>query len=500
MATLLLCETCTRYFRAGEAVCPFCATAPTRRMHLSRVALPSGASRGRIYAARLAALASAATFVACTDKGEVGAATEGPEEADASTMERGPGSSQDDETTSPTGQSSTSSAGSPSTTRPNSGTGGGGAAGNGGNAGTVGNTGGGPIGPGPVMAADAGVAGSGPSTIPNGSGLGGMACPGYEEVNSDAQTCSMQAECAGGTVCSTVTVYDESSPGPNCNAIGFSQCDPASCFGVCQPQPNGCGEYCVEDCNPESCTGTSQCVDNVCVTKPCDADGAADCGTSYVCDPGAEGANAQGCRLLQCHEANGIACPELYRCAEAGEVGDYRGCVRLLCDEPNGPSCPELSACRSDDEGAGPIGCVELDCSEAGGPTCDEGKVCRPESVYANVGSQKGCTRLQCDEGGDACAETHLCLPDNPRADALGCVLTPCDMGWECEPFRDCNVSAIGAGADAHGCVDRACTVDTDCACGYCVNLVCEPIQGTCRIPEIVANPYGCVWPDDEFV
>jgi hypothetical protein len=52
--------------------------------------------------------------------------------------------------------------------------------------------------------------------------------------------------------------------------------------------------------------------------------------------------------------------------------------------------------------------------------------------------------------------------------------------------------------APGKGCVHRPCTVDTDCACGYCVNGFCEATAGFCY--TIVALPYGCVWPDEELV
>jgi hypothetical protein len=52
--------------------------------------------------------------------------------------------------------------------------------------------------------------------------------------------------------------------------------------------------------------------------------------------------------------------------------------------------------------------------------------------------------------------------------------------------------------APANGCVTRPCTTDGECDCGYCVNSACRPTLGFCY--EMLAMPYGCVWPDEELV
>ena len=104
------------------------------------------------------------------------------------------------------------------------------------------------------------------------------------------------------------------------------------------------------------------------------------------------------------------------------------------------------------------------------------------------------CTPRRCDAAGAApCDPGFVCNPTDPTASALGCVPEHCTSGADCEAGYDCSPSAPGT-----GCVHRPCTVDAECACGYCVNAYCEATLGFCY--QIIAMPYGCVWPDEELV
>jgi hypothetical protein len=105
------------------------------------------------------------------------------------------------------------------------------------------------------------------------------------------------------------------------------------------------------------------------------------------------------------------------------------------------------------------------------------------------------CVLKRCDEPGAApCAAGFECNPSASGASAQGCVQVHCSSGMAaCADGYDCVATAPG-----DGCVHRACSTDADCECGYCVNAHCEPTLGFCY--EIVAMPYGCVWPDEELV
>ncbi len=290
-------------------------------------------------------------------------------------------------------------------------------------------------------------------------------------------------------------------PEPECNPV--PTCDAATCDGQCTFTETDCGTVgqCIPNCTDTNCTGVNHCVDNTCVRKPCDLEGAADCSPNYTCDPTHPDANQLGCRVWMCDEAGAPACQDQFTCDPTIANADFRGCRRLLCDEPGGAPCSEFWGCQPDAENANYLGCVVLSCDEPGGPECDEGYACRPDARYILQGAGKqGCSQLTCDEpGGPTCGPEQTCDPNDKYAGSSGCKLTSCAEGWNCNA-KDCAVDKIGAGADPHGCMARACTVHDDCACGYCVNGTCEPTLGLCYVPEILATPYGCVWPDDEFV
>jgi hypothetical protein len=84
-------------------------------------------------------------------------------------------------------------------------------------------------------------------------------------------------------------------------------------------------------------------------------------------------------------------------------------------------------------------------------------------------------------------------MPTAQGAGPTGCAVVHCGPDVPCKDGYDCTTTGAG-----DGCVQRACARDADCTCGYCVNGRCEPTLGYCY--EIIATPYGCVWPDEELV
>lgn len=502
MAHLLLCRVCSRYFKHQESVCPFCETAPLTREAPRALVVPSGASRSRIHAARMAMLASAATFVACTDSSSEATgnkdnvqtvADDGSDGGVSGTVSSESNSDGDDSTQ--TSDDGADDVGSDSdTTRDESSDDTG--SGNDDSATDDAQT--------DDVSSDTDVTSDDATTddsetIDDVNLLGGKACPGHEEQDPSLTTCRTDAECMPGMVCSPERVLDYGSAAPPdpCRFQPPTECDPASCDGQCQ-MVSECQNVCVPNCSEANCFGVSQCVDNQCVAKPCDAEGAQACSAGYVCTPGAAGADA-ACVVIPCDEDGATACSEGFRCAPGESAADYMGCVRLTCEEDGGTACAATLACDPSAANADYMGCVQLSCAEAGGNACPEGQRCNPESTFAQLsGPYLGCAPLRCDEaGGPACGADLHCDPDS--ADSYnGCVVTSCAEGWSCDLWRDCNVG--GPTADQHGCAQRACTVDTDCECGFCFNEYCGPVEPICRVPEIVATPYGCVWPDDEFV
>jgi len=91
---------------------------------------------------------------------------------------------------------------------------------------------------------------------------------------------------------------------------------------------------------------------------------------------------------------------------------------------------------------------------------------------------EKRCVERPCDgEGAAACPDRHSCRPEEPGADARGCVPDACAAGATCPEGWDC---APGTAADVHGCVHRTCSAAADCDCGSCVNGLCEASPGFC--------------------
>ena len=187
-------------------------------------------------------------------------------------------------------------------------------------------------------------------------------------------------------------------------------------------------------------------------------------------------------------------------------------------DDRNG--CHSVDECSSSPAGIGSVSCVLVEpprscgnpqfqprCPEEG---CGDGQVCVAEACGSRC--QAACTETSCEAGNECvdglcqplpCSETQVPCPDGFECDfdATGpgnhCAPVHCESGdYECEPWQDC---AQLPGRDVHGCVAHQCMVDSDCGtCGYCVNAQCAPQLGICY--QMVAMPYGCVWPDEELM
>lgn len=144
----------------------------------------------------------------------------------------------------------------------------------------------------------------------------------------------------------------------------------------------------------------------------------------------------------------------------------------------NGTNCPAGSVCSTGD--------------------CDS-HTCVPECTAAsctgtNTCSNGLCVPKTCDmTGAAACEPGTVCDPGSAGASVIGCVPVHCSETDPCDKNQDCVATQPG-----RGCVTRPCTTDANCDCGYCVNSQCQAMLGFCY--QIVAMPYGCVWPDEELV
>jgi hypothetical protein len=144
---------------------------------------------------------------------------------------------------------------------------------------------------------------------------------------------------------------------------------------------------------------------------------------------------------------------------------------------------------------------VDADCPNSGACLTDMcgGHTCAPacdSSVCTGTDEciDNRCTPKVCDQPGAAtCPAGTECAPTSPTASPMGCAAVHCSSGAACPANFDCVATAPG-----NGCVPRTCSADLECDCGYCVNTRCAATRGFCY--EIVAMPYGCVWPYEEVV
>jgi len=139
---------------------------------------------------------------------------------------------------------------------------------------------------------------------------------------------------------------------------------------------------------------------------------------------------------------------------------------------------------------------------QCGGPVpiheCDADAACGAGNICIMSGCRAARCAIGCPTNGCAsyedCMSGHCTLKACDAVDAL-----PCGAGTECKTSNGsaakCQAIACNAGytcpatwdcapggplADAHGCVQRACSSSADCACGYCVSGRCEATPGYC--------------------
>ena len=349
--TLVLCSSCSRHFRLREPACPFCGAAFNADSLVSRrvVSLPPGASRSRRYAASAALLGS--TMAACS----------GTTTGTSTRMDGGSG-----------GELATDSGGTSA-----GGTSAGGASAGGASSGGRNAAGAGGLGrAGSGAAAAGGGAGASAGGATSGGARGSGGALGRGGAAGASHTCAGTMNPPGVTLCRSST-----------DCTGFGGIGPPSCVmaapsgGCGRPnllphqcmvdtdcptagtfcQTGSCGETtCVPACSPQSCAGTNECVGTKCMPKRCDAAGGTVCGKGYTCKPADANADATGCAIVHCGDAN--PCMDGYDCTT---TGPGNGCVQRTCAADPDCSCgycvngrcePTLGFCYA--IVATPYGCV----------------------------------------------------------------------------------------------------------------------------------------------
>jgi hypothetical protein len=109
------------------------------------------------------------------------------------------------------------------------------------------------------------------------------------------------------------------------------------------------------------------------------------------------------------------------------------------------------------------------------GYQCATGDACIPSRAGADA---HGCAVALCTSDGYACPAGSRCGGAG-MADAHGCTPIGCDEGFQCPLNMKCDP----ASSDPHHCTRRACTADTDCDCGACIQNKCEDRLFVCWEP-----------------
>lgn len=113
------------------------------------------------------------------------------------------------------------------------------------------------------------------------------------------------------------------------------------------------------------------------------------------------------------------------------------------------------------------------DCEDDNG--CSAGFWCRAGQPDCCGGVETTCVP-DCGASG-ACQEGEICDSATGRCERNGCLFLDlaCPENHDCDPERP--------DADALGCARRACNVDSECDCGFCVTGTCEAQLGFCSFP-----------------
>jgi hypothetical protein len=313
-----------------------------------------------------------------------------------------------------------------------------------------------------------------------------VACGG-SSVDSRRTSCATDADCASGQRCTAGAVRPILGVSPCEQVVACetgAECRPDE---VCAPSWQRQVSY-VETCAPKLCApscSVSRCPpdaecgdDGVCSLTLCDAPGAAACPALWGCDPAAA--------KTASHAA--------YEGIEGGEQDIERqmarGCVRLPCDAKGGRMCAPAWACKPSATD-NPSGCAPDDCRKTGRCSDDARLVCADLATHpeAQMPDVNGCVVRTCDDG-HSCAwltvtgvDVGRCNYGAPEADALGCVVLPCEVDADCG-YEDQLCDHASRLSDDRGCRLRSCTEGQPCGLG----LVCAPeadIHGAddCALP-----------------
>lgn len=209
----------------------------------------------------------------------------------------------------------------------------------------------------------------------------------------------------------------------------------------------------------------------------------------YLANGGSPGQACEPTTFGDCSRPVGRCCHREITCdATTDRVIDEVQCTheceeRSLCEDYALPP-PERPTCTSSSE-CGGLSCVPADTPPAcglcppvvreceGHDECGPSHVCVEEEYCDCDSGPSSFCRPVCSE--DDCAEGERCRDV--------CEPIPCGAGFECPPNTYCTTphDEPPGPVDAHGCTRLTCATDAECACGVCIDGLCQSGPGICQ-------------------
>ena len=297
---------------------------------------------------------------------------------------------------------------------------------------------------------------------------GCYSCDGYGCTNVAAPTpatCSGQASCASGQVCTDVGCVK--------SCVSSDECDRGTVCkaGVCAAPTSTPGTK--KECTTKTDCGNGGvgkiCVQNTCqscggASGPCPCGGNADCASDQVCSAGACVAKAAVCRYASECDA-GQSCVDgkcVKPCADDTACGANASCQKGFC-QPK----PPTTTCTSDAQcsGATPK-CLAGKCSApcTSDTQCGAGNYCNQGACVVDTRPKPICTA----QDKSACSANQACVDGYCK--------------YTCGKDDDCRLidARIGCCGVNHVCRTPAeakpqCTAQTDCGASQsCVDNTCK--------------------------
>jgi hypothetical protein len=268
--------------------------------------------------------------------------------------------------------------------------------------------------------------------------------------------------CNSGQVC-----LPANEPVPLCPGIACSVCSGLT-ESACKANPTCHANY----CNGCSCTPQPQyvgCTANNSPPMVCP-------GIACVPNCNCNGLDEQSCIAAE----SSRGCTPGY-CAACNGVKQFVQCLGpnqgpIVCEPPAcPPTCHEAKNCPNGEEcvapGASPgCGVCRIDPVCNVDTDCGSGQVCDVAPCVCNNNGRiciQACQSAKDCGAGDACTNGH-------------CVPLPCSNTTQCPPYFDCVVPPTSA---APQCQRRACSIDSECSGGFCVDGACYGALGMCTFP-----------------